>query len=155
MTDIKTIQNGILARYQAITLPNSLGLPTVERHEKAEIGETDLPYIVVERSIMTNRSQLATKRWQVIREYIVDLYCYEVTENKEPFTTERDNAIDCVDTIQKAFDQYGGDLAGTKNVLLHAITADTGDTELYTRGNNRNFIGVRIRHQITYIQKET
>lgn len=150
MSTFQDIQAEIITGYEAITLPNGIGAPTGYKHEpKGGFGASDLPAVVVTRSVMLGREPLSTNRNIVRREYIVDLYCYTTDETDRVKTSDRNNTADCIDTIQDYFTPGG---LTTTGVIYHNISADTGDVELFARDNTQHYVGVRFRHEVTYIQ---
>lgn len=149
MADIQAIQEEIITAFQAISLP-VLGAPTGNKHEpKNGFNSADLPAVVVNRGIMISSVPLANNRKFITREYITDLFCYRIENDDHVLATERNNTADCIPTILGTFRLYGLDTLG---VMSHAITADTGDVYVFSRDDTDNFIGVRFRHTVTYIQ---
>ena len=100
--------------------------------------------------VIKSRS-LSSDRDLITREYITDLFCYVYQDSDPVNTTSRDNTSDCIDSVLTAFGIH--DLT-TTGVLYHNLNADTGDTELFQRDGTTNYIGVRFRHHVTYIQEK-
>lgn len=149
MTDIQTIQEELIVKYEAINLP-VLGAPTGYKHEpEGGFNSADLPAVVVTRGIQTNSSPLASDCNLVTREYITDLYGYVFNDSDPVNATSRNNTADCIESVLAAFQIHGIDTSG---VISHRITADTGDVELYARDDTTHYIGVRFRHEIVYWQ---
>lgn len=152
MTKLQTIQAELITAYEAISLPNSLGTPTGYKHEpEGGFDSDDLPAVVVTRGVLINRETLSSDRDLVTREYITDLYCYVLDASDPVNATNRDNTSDTVEAVETAFGVHN---LTTRGVLYHSIDADTGDTELFARDDTTNYIGVRFRHRITYIQEK-
>jgi hypothetical protein len=149
MSDLQqTIQEAIMAVYATITLPHSLGTPSTQKHEPKDGFDSDaLPAVVVTRGIQTSNTPLSSTDKLIVREYIVDLNCYETQASDPVNETARNNTADCVDVVLQAFSLYGLDASG---VMTHEITADTNDTEVYARDDTDNYIGVRFRHEVAY-----
>lgn len=152
MTTIQDIQAELIAAYEALTFPHSLGSPTGYKHEPVGgFGSDDLPAVVVNRGVLLTKTPISSDRDRITREYITDVYCYVKLDSDPVSDTYRNNTSDCIDAIEDAFGVY--DLT-TTGVLFHVISADTGDVELYARDNARDYIGVRFRHQVTYIKEK-
>jgi hypothetical protein len=151
MTIVKDIQDELIAVYEGITLPNGLGIPSGFRHEPiGSFGSDDLPSVVVNRGILITRIPLSADRNQVVREYITDLYTYTYEDSDPVNATNRDNTSDTIGAIENTFAIYQ---LATTGVIFHDFSADTGDVELFARDEDTNYLGVRFRHQITYIQE--
>lgn len=152
MTNVQTIQSELIAKYEAIVLPNSLGIPTGYKHEpEGGFSSSDLPAIVVTRGIQTSSTPLATNSNLVAREYIVDLFTYIVDDEDPVNATNRNNTSDCIESVLGSFPIHGLSAA-----LASSITADTADVELYARDTVENdYLGVRFRHNIDYFQTMT
>lgn len=151
MSDIQNIQSEIMTAYAAISLP-VVGAPTAYKHEPiGGFDSGDLPAIVVNRGILVGKTPLSSDREQIIREYIADLYTYIYDDGDPVNATSRNNTADCIDAIEAAFRNYA---LTTTGVLFHEINADTGDVELYARDDVTNYVGVRFRHQVTYIKEK-
>lgn len=149
MTDIQTIQEEIIALYEAISLP-VLGTPTGYKHEPdGGFNSADLPAVVVTRGIQQSSEPLSSDSTIVTREFITDVYTYTTEDNDDVKATERNNTADCIPSVLGAFGIH--DL-NTTGVLSHRITADTGDVELYARDTTQNYVGVRFRHEVVYHQ---
>lgn len=151
MSDIQDIQAEIIAAYEALSLP-TVGAPTGYKHEpEGSFNSTDLPAVVVTRGVLIAKTALSSDRDSIVREFIADVYTY-VYEDSDPVNaTNRNTTADCIDTIEAAFPLYG---LTTTGVMAHQVTADTGDVELFARDNNLNYLGVRFRHQVTYIKEK-
>ena len=151
MSSLQTIQSAIITAYQAITLPNSLGAPTGYKHEpKGGFGASQLPAVVVTRSMQTTAQSLSSEDRLVTRLFIVDLYTYPLVESDPVNATSRNNTADCIQTIETAFINIHG--LNALGVLAHQITSDTSDVPLISRDNTRRYLGVRFRHEVTYWQ---
>jgi hypothetical protein len=147
MTTINSIQTALETAYEGLTLPNGLGSPTV--YEWQDDPNMTAPAIVITRGTSPSNTPIASDRRLIVREFIVDLFAYAVDNSDSLFLTQRANTADCIDTIEQAFSLYGLD---ADFVVTNRITADTGDVELYATQTNKNYIGVRFRHEVTYWQ---
>ena len=149
MTNIQDIQDEIIAVYETITVPNSLGLPTGHKHEPlGGFASTDLPVVVVTRGIQTSSIPLSSDSSQVAREFIVDLFTYIVDDDDPINETNRDNTSDCIESVLASFPIHG-----IKSVQTNLITAVFGDVELYPRDTaEHDYIGIRFRHAVEYFQ---
>lgn len=152
MTKIQAIQAELISAYEAISLPNSLGTPTGYKHEPTgRFTSDELPAVVVTRGVLLNTTPLSSDRSREVREYITDLFCYVMNDADPNNATSRNNTSDCISVISSAFKLYELDTVG---VIEHQITADTSDTEIFDRDDTTNYVGVRFRHQVTYIQEK-
>jgi len=152
MSDIQNIQAELIAAYEALTFPNSLGSPTGYKHEPLNgLDSGDLPAVVVNRGVLISKRPISSDRDSITREYITDVYCYLKDESEPVNATQRNNTSDCIDVIEGAFAIYA---LTTRGVLFHVMSADTGDVELYARDDTKDYIGVRFRHQVTYIKEK-
>ena len=152
MTTTQTIQAEIMAAYVAITFPGGLGTPTAYKHEPLNgFASADLPAVIVNRGVLISKTPLSSDRDLIVREYIADVYTYVADDSDPVESTERNNTSDVLDAIHAAFGIY--DLR-TRGVMFHSMSADTGDVELYARDNTTDYIGVRLRHQVTYLQEK-
>lgn len=152
MTKIQTIQAELITKYAAITLPHSLGTPTGYKHEpEGGFDSADLPAVIVNRGILIEKVPISSDRERHVREYITDLYTYIFDDSDPVNATSRNNTADCIDAIETAFTLHG---LNTTGVMRHEINADTGDVELYARDDTTNYVGVRFRHRVTYIQEK-
>lgn len=150
MSDIQTIQEELIAIYEAISLP-VLGAPTGYKHEPENgFNTADLPAVVVNRGIQLSSTPIASNRKVITREYITDLYCYTFNDSDPVNATSRNNTADCIPSVLGAFVRLHA--LDTSGVFAHQINADTGDVELYARDNQINYIGVRFRHEVTYYE---
>lgn len=151
MSSIQAIQAELIAVYEAITLPHTLGAPTGYKHEpKGGFGESQLPAVIVTRSIQLNTQALSSEDRLVSRQFIVDLYAYPLADNDPVNATAKNNTSDCISSVLNAFKNIHG--LNTSGVLSHEITSDTSDVPLYSRDNTRKYIGARFRHEVTYWQ---
>lgn len=149
MSTIDLIQQELMAGYEALTLPNGLGSPTAYAIEPADPSTVTLPAAIVERGIKLADVPLASDRRQITREFITDVWCYQVEPEEDPFASERNQARDCIEVVERGFEPLDLDTFG---VLFHEMNADTGDTELFSRRETNHYIGMRFRHTVTYIQ---
>ena len=149
MTNVQTIQEELIAVYETIVLPNSLGLPTGFKHEpEGGFDSADLPAVVVTRGIQVSSTTLGTDSSQVVREYIVDLLTYSVDDEDPVNATNRNNTSDCIESVIESFSIHG-----LSSTLSNLISADTADVVLYQRDTaENNIMGVRFRHEINYFQ---
>lgn len=146
---IATIKAGLIAKYQAITLPGGLGVPVAIGWE-IDQEPPSLPYIEVH----VNPTQRIAKprdegSYQVTRLFIVRLYIAP-NNDKTPSVENPDfiKAENCIEPIEDYF-LLTNDRLDVYGVTEHVMTADTAGTPFPTRAN-RDYVGVAFEHLITY-----
>jgi hypothetical protein len=149
---IATIKVGLIAKYQAITLPGGLGVPTAIGRELDAVPPS-LPYV----EVYVNPTQSITQpsnegSYQITRRFIVRLYVAALPDDT-PSIEDADyvKAENCIEVVEDYF-YFTDDRLGVAFVLQNRITADTAGAMLYTRAN-RNYVGVAFDHAITYIRQ--
>jgi len=149
---IAIIKAGLIARYQAITLPGGLGAPAAIGRELDGEPPT-LPYVEVyvnpTRSITQPNGEGS---YTVVRPFIVRLYVAALDDNT-PSVEDADyiKAENCIETVLDYF-YFTDDRLNVAFVTRSRILADTAGVMLYTRAN-RNYVGVAFDHEITYVRQ--
>ena len=149
---IAQIKAGLIAAYQAITLPGGLGTPTAIGREM-DGNPPSLPYVEVH----TNPSQSITQprgedSYQVTRRFIVRLYIKALPDDTPSVEiADYQLADSCVETVEDYF-YLTNDRLNVAFVTDHRIVADTGGTRLFTRDND-NYVGVAFDHAVTYTRQ--
>lgn len=149
---IATIKAGLIARYQAISLPGGLGTPTAIGRELDGSPPT-FPYI----EIYTNPTQRMSQNrgedgYEITRRFFARLYV-AAQPSDTPSIKDADyvKAENCIEPIEDYF-YFTDDRLSVAFVTANQIVADTAPTVLPTR-DNRLFVGVAFEHLITYIRQ--
>ncbi len=146
---IATIKAGLIAKYQAITLPGGLGAPTAIGRELDTVPPS-VPYV----EVYVNPTQSITQpsnegSYRVVRSFIVRLYVAALPDDT-PSIEDADyiKAENCIEVVEDYF-YFTDDRLGVAFVESNRITADTAGAMLFTRAN-RNYVGVAFDHLVTY-----
>lgn len=149
---IALIKAALIAKYQAITLPGSLGAPTAIGRELDGIPPS-LPYVEIFANPTQSITQVQSEgSYEVTRLFIVRLTVAAVPDDT-PSIEDADyiKAENCAETVEDYF-FFTDDRLGVAFVTRHVIVADTAGAMLYTRAN-RNYVGIAFDHAITYTRQ--
>lgn len=149
---IATIKAGLIAAYQAISLPGGLGTPNAIGRE-LDGSPPSVPYVEVHTNPTRTISQpRGADSYEVTRLFVVRLYVGALVD-ETPSIEDSDyiKAENCAEPVADYF-HFTEPRLNVSGVITHQFTADTAGAAFPTRDNNLQ-VGIAFQHLITYTRQ--